>query len=594
MGGKLLRLTGLESVVGSHLHPVHDRLAAWAEPHRQRYVASRLKYRPQISLIVCLDARNSAFLPGTVASIQRQTYGCWELVIASDSEIPDATLRHVASLARRDPRIRLQRSDDAAIVLRLNQALANSRADFIGLLNAGDELAPDALYRCVRLLTEDPAAEWLYTDEDQLLPTGGRVLPFLKPTWSPEHFLSCMYTGGLSLYRRTALQEKGAFRDGFGAAFEYDLALRLLDDPRVIHHLPQVLFHRRVEEAAPGPPPAIERIPADDARRAVTDYLARNRIEAVCEPGGARTTHRVRFQINGAPRVSIIVPTAGFSRLVRKHTRVLVLNCIESILRRTTYANYEIVCVTNRQLGEATSAALRSAAGSRLRQVSFSGPFNFSEMINLGASAATGEHLLFLNDDIEVLSPDWLESMLEFCQQPEVGAVGSKLYFPSLAIQHAGVVTPPGGFPAHIYRGITQSQQPEYQDLHIVRNYSAVTGACMMTSSTVFSAAGGFDPAFPVNYNDIDYCFRVRELGYRVVYTPYAELIHYESVSRAKDNDTGAKPEELQLFGNRWGSAMAADPFNDAWRSSLARGNVPYVVVEPAATSSSPQEQGVV
>jgi O-antigen biosynthesis protein len=568
-GSKLLRYTGLEPLVGARLRRYLELLAERAEPYRQRRAAARFPYQPTVSLLVPVDGDDVPYLPGMIASVRKQSYPHWELLLLADSEsTTTSAARVVAGVGKQDRRIHLLHCAATAVVARLNHALEQSSGDFVGLLYGSDELAPAALFSGVRLLNEHPGVGLVYTDENQLSPRGEQGCAFFKPAWSPEHFLSCMYTGGLSLYRRSTVREKGAFREGFGTAYEYDLALRISEGTRAIHHLPLVLYHRRVAALARDTPPFLQRVAGAGARRAVADHLKRKRLDASCEPGLSEVTQRVRFRIAGRPLVSILIPTGGFTRRIDDREIVLVIECVRSLVERTDYPHYEIVCVDDGDLGTPTNTALRAAAGARLRQISHPGPFNFAAKINLGASHAAGEHLLLLNDDMEILSPGWLSAMLEFSQQPEIGVVGAKLYYPDRAIQHAGVVVPPEAFPAHVYRGFPAALQPAYYDLHLVRNYSAVTGACMMTRRAVFEAAGGFDPAFPVNYNDIDYCLKVRELGYRIVYTPYAELLHFESISRGAGG-TDARPEELELFDRRWRSRGAADPFHDSRRSAV-------------------------
>jgi GT2 family glycosyltransferase len=247
----------------------------------------------------------------------------------------------------------------------------------------------------------------------------------------------------------------------------------------------------------------------------------------------------------------------------------LLANCVRSIAERTDYPHFEIVYVDNGDLRADTREALASLRGLALRAVTYTGPFNVADKMNLGARHAAGEHLLFLNDDVEVIGPGWMRAMLEYSQQPGVGAVGAKLYFPNDAVQHAGVIIPPVGSPAHVYHAFPPKRQAGIADLGVVRNYSAVTGACLMTRAEVFADLGGFDVGFPVNYNDVDYCLKVRERGLRVVFTPYAELYHFESLSRVGSADHGIRPEELARFAGRWGHVAKRDPYHDMRRTSV-------------------------
>jgi GT2 family glycosyltransferase len=273
--------------------------------------------------------------------------------------------------------------------------------------------------------------------------------------------------------------------------------------------------------------------------------------------------------------VSIIIPTAGLNRLVRGEQVDLLANCVRSIVAMTERVRYEIIYVDNGDLREETKKLLDKWGQGRVRNVTFDGPFNVAEKMNLGAAHAAGEHLLFLNDDIEVLSAEWLSAMLEFSQQKGVGAVGAKLYFPDGSIQHAGVRIYPGGVPGHLYYNYPEDQQEVIPDLNAIRNYSAVTGACMLTRREVFEEVGAFSPKFPINYNDVDYCLKVRARDYRIVYTPYAELFHFESVSRVAEKTHGAREEETKLFTDTWGHKMPGDPYHNPLLDPLCFKYVP-------------------
>jgi glycosyltransferase involved in cell wall biosynthesis len=326
-----------------------------------------------------------------------------------------------------------------------------------------------------------------------------------------------------------------------------------------IRHLPGVVYRRGPASAAN--PDALRA----DVARAVTEHLRRVGTEATYVEPTAGAPARVRYRVRGAPRVSIIIPTVGtVSREVGGRTIDLLANTVRSIAERTEYPHYQIVYVHDRPL-RAETAAVLDATGVDLRAIPYDRPFNWSDKMNVGAAAASGEHLLALNDDVEVIDGDWLSALLEFSQQAAVGAVGAKLLFPDGSIQHAGVVVD-AGTPRHPYHGLPRDRQVGVADLDAVRNYSAVTGACLMTRADVFREVGGFAPTFPVNYNDVDYCLKVRARGYRVVFTPHARLYHYESVSRAGAANSGVRPEEPARFAREWPDVVVRDPYHDVRR----------------------------
>lgn len=556
----------MQALVGSGLLPLplRDRLrrlrrraAAAAAYRRQRRAFNALGDAPAFALVLPLRTGDAAAVRRTVASVRKQTYGRWELYL-----VPSAGVEvRPEDAAAGDRRVRVwDRPTAPAIGGAANyDALVRANdAAFIGFVGEGDELAPSALFHVADLLRREPELDVVYTDEARL-GAAEEDEPTYKPDWAPEHLLTQPYVGRLCAYRRTLVATAGGLRDG--PAAEYDLLLRLAERGARVGHVREPLYRYGREPVGPEPGHAIA--------RAVAEHLIRIDADAdvALEPGGRG--HRVRYRIRGAPTVSIVIPTAGMTRDVSGRRIDLLANCVRSIVDTTDYARYEVVYVDNGDLRAGTAAALAAHRGAPVRGVTYSGPFNVAAKMNLGAEHASGEHLLFLNDDVEVIDAEWVTAMLEYSQQRAIGAVGAKLYFPNGAIQHAGVIVPPVGSPAHVYHAFPPARQGGIPDLDVARNYSAVTGACMMTRAEVFREVGGFDPGFPVNYNDVDYCLKVRERDYRVIYTPYARLYHFESVSRVGSADGAIRPEELQRFAQRWAHVAARDPYHDMRRTSV-------------------------
>jgi O-antigen biosynthesis protein len=428
-----------------------------------------------------------------------------------------------------------------------------ANGDFVGLLGGLDRLDRGALATVDGALRLSPEADFIYSDEDKIDSAGRRSAPFFKPDFSPERLRAEPYTGRLSFFRRSLLEEVDGVSVSPGSAVEWDIALRVSERARDILHLPRLLYHRRAGEVEG------DRVSSSANVQAVQAHCERIGLPARVEtdprrPGGCR----LRPALSETPLVSIVIPTCGQSRAIRGEVTVLVLHCVRSILATSTYPDYEIVCVADEDTDPAMLEELRALGGERLRIVAYDQPFNFSAKVNLGAAHSDGEHLLFLNDDMEVITPDWIERMVMYSGHPGIGAVGAQLRWEDERIQHAGVVLEKG-LPGHIYYGAGIEPSGYARNVLVTQNYLAVTGACLMTPRDVFERVGGFPVELPVNYNDIYYCLAVREQGTRVVYDADTVLYHFESSSR----DTKVNDWEKSMLLERWHSAVGADPYSN-------------------------------
>lgn len=509
-----------------------------------------LAYRPVMSILTPVYNVEPRWLNRCVESVRAQYYRNWELCLVDDGSSRPDTLAALKEIGRGDSRIKVKFSGvHRGISVTSNEALAMATGEFAALLDHDDELAPEALPEVVRHLNLHPETDMIYTDEDSLKLDGTRCEPFFKPDWSPEYLLSCMYTGHLGVYRKSLMDGLGGFREGYEGAQDYDLVLRLTERTGRIAHVPKVLYHwRKIPQSAAV---SVDAKPwaAKASRLAIEDYVKRNGIRASVLEGPSLTYHRIKREIVGNPLVSIIIPTKDNVEVLR--------TCIASIDRKTRYRNYEILIIDNGSVKEETR---RYFASCPHRVVSFPGPFNYSVVNNFGTRHAKGEHLLFMNDDTEVITEEWLGAMLEFSQQKEIGAVGAKLYYPDRRLQHIGVVLGIGGGASHVYSGFQMEHPGYFSSANLVRNYSVVTAACLMMRREVFDEIGGFDESFVVDFNDVDLCLRIRRAGYRIVYTPYAELYHYEAAT------TGSRvgrvnPKEIESLQRRWGHILFSDPY---------------------------------
>jgi O-antigen biosynthesis protein len=522
-----------------------------------RTAMNLLEHRRLFSLIVPVYNVPEKWLRRCLDSVLRQRYPHWELCIANDASSEPHIRPLLDAYRERDRRIKVvHRPERGHISAASNSALSLATGEFIALLDHDDELTDDALLQIAQALELSPTADMIYSDEDKIDEDNFCSDPFFKPDWSPEYFLGCMYTCHLGVYRTELVRACGGFREDMNGAQDYDLVLRIVSQTRNIIHVPKVLYHWRTLPESTASGAEAKDYAYFAAKRALSKYLETNRIDGEVLPGARVGFHRVSFAIRGEPRVSIVIPTAGRSAAIRGTRISLIRNCIQSILQKSSYRNTEIVVVDNGDLSSDDGAFLNSKG---VRRLTYSADtFNLSDKINLGCAAASGEHLLILNDDVEVISTDWIENLLQFSQQADIGAVGAKLVFPSGRIQHAGVLIL-GGCPGHPYYNHPEDEVGYFLSVQMPRNYLAVTGACLMTRTELFQELKGFDPAFPLNYNDVDYCLKVHESGLRVVYTPHAELYHYESLS--KEGPGSVSPQELEQFQWRWLDKYYADPY---------------------------------
>jgi GT2 family glycosyltransferase len=536
-----------------------------SELRRLRREAEGFAYRPLISVVMPVYDPEIRWLERALDSVLAQAYERWELCVCDDRSTDERVPATLSRYARLDDRIRVVRlEENAGISGASNAALSLATGEFVALLDHDDELSPDALFEVARVLQEHPEADLIYSDVDKIDERGDRVDPNFKPDWSPDLLLSANYISHLGVYRRSILGEVGAFREGFEGAQDYDLVLRFTERADSVHHVPKVLYHWRMAEGSVAANSKNKDYIAARLRRALAEALERRGLAGTVEDGLLPNRLRVRLEIRGEPRVSVVIPTRDNVSLLRR--------CIGSIEGRTTYPNYEVLIVDNESADPETLAYLASTPH---RVVRFEGEFNYSRINNFGVSLAEGEYVLLLNDDTEVVSEGWMEEMLQHAQRPEVGAVGAKLLYPNGRVQHAGVVTGVGhpwmpGIAVHSHQHYPSDSPGYVGALGTLRNYSAVTAACMMVRKSLFEELGGFDEEnLPVSFNDVDLCLRMRQGGYSVIFTPHAVLYHHESVSRGRDWNR----EEFLHMRERWGEVLDNDPF---YNSNLATGSADF------------------
>jgi O-antigen biosynthesis protein len=511
------------------------------DPEQARRDMARWSRHPLISIVTPVYNVEPRWLEAAIESVRRQLYSNWELCIADDGSTRPETL---AVLRRLDnPCVKVQFLErNRGIAGATNAALAMASGDYVAFLDHDDELTLDALYHVVQAINEhDP--DLIYSDEDKLSLEGYFLEPHFKPDYSPDLILSTNYICHLSVYRRTLLDqiaEDGCYvREGFEGSQDHDLVLRALDRTDRVYHIPRVLYHWRM---IPGSTAA--RYDSKDhaweaGHRAVEEALRRRGIAGTALPGQYPGTYRVRRTLQDQPLISILLPFRDQPELLRL--------CLDSILEKTTYPHFELLGISNDSVEPETFALMeRYAAGDRrIRFLRHDLPFNYAAINNFAATQAAGEHLLLLNNDMTVITPDWLETLLEHSQRPEVGAVGAKLHYPDDTVQHGGVIVGVGGIAGHAHKHFQRHHPGYFTRLCLIQNLSAVTAACLMVKKSLYTLVGGMDEQhLAVAFNDVDFCLRLRERGYLNVFTPYCELYHHESKTRGYE-DT---PQKQQRF----------------------------------------------
>jgi GT2 family glycosyltransferase len=528
-----------------------------AELEKQR--SFQFPTKPTISIAVPTYNTPLNFLKPMVESVLDQTYSNWELCIA-DGSTKQETKDYLTRLANQDDRVKLTfLPHNYGIAGNTNQAIGLASGEYLALLDHDDTLAPFALYEVVQAINQNPAAEVIYSDEDKLTFDGKlRANPHFKPDWSPDNLLSYNYITHLLVCKMSLLKSVGFVREGYEGAQDFDLVLRLTEQAKQIVHIPKILYHWREHDNSTAKNADSKTYVTFSTQRSVADALRRRGIEGRVFGGPFFGTARVVYAIKDTPLVSIIIPT--------KDEVATLKTCLSSITNRTTWPNYEIIIVdTGSEQPETRQYYQTLHSQDNIKFLTWDKPFNFSAVNNYAAQSARGDYLLFLNNDVEIQSAEWIEAMLEFCQRRDVGAVGAKLFYPDFTIQHGGVFLGIGGVAGHSHKSFPRHSEGYYGRLAVPNNLSAVTAACIMVRTKVFKEIGGFDEGYPLAFNDIDLCLKIRSKGYLIVWTPYAQLIHYESKTRGYE-DT---PEKQQRF------KMEIDRFLGKWQSWLDKGD-PY------------------
>lgn len=540
-----------------------DEYRRWINRHEPKAadLARQREHRfarsPKLSIVVPVFNPPPQYLEAMIQSVLAQTYRHWELCLADASTSPEVLpilKRHAAS----DGRIIVEHlAENRGIAGNSNAALALASGDFVALLDHDDTLAPFALHEVVAAINRHPEATFFYSDEDKLDTTGERVEPNFKPDWSPETLRSRNYICHLTVLRRDLVEQIDGFRAGFDGAQDYDLVLRASEQAHEIVHIPQVLYHWRMHAQSTASNKGSKNYAYDNGKKALSEHFERIGVDASVHDGPVLGTYQPIYHLRTQPLVSVIIPNKDHPEMLKR--------CVDS-LAKSSYANYELIVVENGSTRAETHAYYREIQKQpHVRVVEWTKPFNYAAVNNFAARSANGELVLFLNNDVESINPDWLEAMVKLAVQPGVGAVGAKLYYADDTIQHAGIVVGMGGVAGHAHLNYPRTASGHMQRLVYTQNVAAVTGACLLMSKAVFDDVGGFDEGFVLAFNDVDLCLAVLAKGYRVVWTPDAELYHLESKTRGPE-DTDEKQRrfkrEYDLFHSKWGAFLrSGDPY---------------------------------
>ena len=510
----------------------------------------RFTYEPLISVAVPAFCTPETFLIQMVESLLAQTYSNWELCIANGSPEDTVMKGVLEQYMKKDSRIRVSElTENKGIAGNTNAALEMAEGEFVGLLDHDDLLAPNALYEVVRALEADRELDAVYTDEDKVTTElDEHFQPHLKPDFNLDLLRSNNYICHFFVVRRSVVKKAGGFRQEFDGAQDHDFIFRCVEIARKVGHIPEILYHWRTHKASTADNPASKMYAFDAGKRAIEAHLERTGTEGVVTHTPDLGFFRVKYPVQGNPLVSIIIPN--------KDEKETLKDCIESIRKKTEYENYEIIIVENNSTTEEIFQYYKELSQDpRIRLLRWKKEFNYSAINNYGVSHARGEYLLFLNNDVKIITPGWIKEMLGVCQRPEVGAVGVKLIYPDNTIQHAGCVIGIGGIAGHMFVDMPANRTGYLHKASILQDMSAVTAACMMMKRTAFEEAGGFTEKLSVAFNDVDLCLKVRKNKKLIVYDPYVELYHMESKTRGAEDSTEKVrrfQEEIEYMRCQW------------------------------------------
>ncbi|MCA0403592.1 MAG: glycosyltransferase [Proteobacteria bacterium] len=559
---------------------LYDRQSE-TDKEKMSSVITLFSKKPLISIIMPVYNAPEKWLRVAIDSVLKQIYPYWELCIADDASTMPHIKKALESYMKQDSRIKvIFREQNGHISLASNSALELATGEYLALFDHDDELPPHALFKVVEEINQHPNAKLIYSDEDKIDCNGNRSQPYFKSDWNPDLLHGHNFISHFGIYQRQLVNEIGGFRKGYEGSQDYDLALRVSERLKAdeIRHIPHILYHWRMIPGSTALNSKAKNYAYEAARLAIQSHLDRMNIKAkVTENPLIPHFNRVIYNLpETLPLVSIIIPT--------KDKHLLLKKCIDSILKKTNYASYEIIVIDNQSSKSKTKVYLNELKRHKqISVLSYDKPFNYASINNFAVSQCKGEVITFLNNDTEIISTNWLDELVSQTLRQEVGIVGAKLYYANKKIQHAGVILGLGknGIAGHIHHQLAAKNYGYVGKAVLVQNFLAVTGACMTMRREVFNQLKGFEESLAVNYNDVDLCLRAVKLGYRIVFTPFSELYHHESQTRkalkSSDNKMRNREEE-NYMRDKWGELLMKDPF---YNSNLSLDAFDYAIAYP-------------
>ena len=520
---------------------------------------TKFRKRPKISIVVPLYNTDTEFFRELLYSIHCQTYSNWELCLADGSNEP---LEEIISMTKNDKRIKYKfLGENKGISENTNKALELATGDYISLLDHDDMLDISALYEVVKVINENNDVEFIYSDEDKFyFIDTPRYSPHFKPDFAPDTLRSNNYICHFSVFKKSLLEEIGGFNTEYNGAQDFDIILRATEKAKKVIHIPKILYNWRVHKGSTSMDTEAKPYAIEAGRKAVEAHLKRIGLKGIVSNGIHPGTYMVDYDVIGNPKVSIIIPN--------KDGKDVLKTCIDSVLEKTTYQNYEIVIVENNSETEEIFEYYKELEkNSKIKVIKYEEKgFNYSKIINFGVKNSTGDYIVQLNNDTELITSDWIEKMLGFAQREDVGAVGVRLYYPDETTQHAGIIVGCLQVAAHVFRGLPKENNGYFGREKLIQNMNAVTAACIMTKKSIYEEVGYMNEKFAVAFNDIDFCLKIRETGKLIIYNPRVEFIHYESKTRGNDMD----PDKIERFQRE------INLFLETWKDKLAAGDEYY------------------
>ena len=518
-------------------------------------------HKPLVSIVIPVYNPPIDFFKKALDSVINQYYSNWELCLADDCSTDEEVKDTIEEYKKKYSNIKVvYRQENGHISRASNSALELATGEYTLLMDQDDVLRENAIFEIVKLINSKPDADLIYTDEDKIDENDMHSVPHFKPDWSPDSLLSRNYLGHVCVFKTKQLKEIGGWRVGFEGSQDYDLVLRYTEQYKNIYHIPEVLYHWRIHQQSAASDESAKPYAYRAAQQALVEAMERRGYNARFDFLDGFRGYQVRMDLKKTNElVSIIIPT--------KNKQDYLTKCIESIADLSTYKNYEIILIDNNSDEKGFFKAVdkwKKQTKFKFKVISDEKPFNFARLMNVGRANAEGNYLILLNNDTEVITPDWIEGMMEHAQRPEVGVVGCKLLYEDDTIQHAGVIVGIAGVASHAFIGDDRDGPGYFNYINLLNNYSSLTAACIMMRTEVFDKAKGFSEEFVVEYNDVDFCLKVLEVGYRNLYVPHVELYHYESISRGHPHATPESykrhVKEVNKFRKKWMKYIDHDP----------------------------------